>query len=46
MGNKAEAQIEFQKTSNMHKAENETIMNKLKAAQEKGRPDAASTPEK
>jgi tetratricopeptide (TPR) repeat protein len=46
MGNKAEAQIEFQKTSNMHKAENETIMNKLKAAQEKGRPDAASTPQK
>ncbi len=38
MGNKAEANLEFQKTSNLHKLENETIMSKLKAAQEKGKP--------
>lgn len=39
MGNKAEAQAEFQKTSNLHKQENESIMTKLKAAQDKGKPD-------
>lgn len=39
MGNKAEAQTEFQKTSNLHKLENESIMTKLKAAQDKGKPD-------
>jgi tetratricopeptide (TPR) repeat protein len=38
MGNKTEANVEFQKTSNLHKAENETIMSKLKAAQDKGAP--------
>lgn len=38
MGNKAQADVEFQKTRNLHKAENETIMSKLKAAQERGTP--------
>ncbi len=45
MGNKTEAAVEFQKTSSLHKQENETIMSKLKAAQEKGKPadtDAAA----
>ena len=37
MGNKAEANLEFQKTSALHKLENETIASKLKAAQEKGK---------
>jgi len=46
MGNKAEANFEFQKTSNLHKVENETIMSKLKAAQEKGKPETAPSPDK
>jgi hypothetical protein len=39
MGDKAQAQAEFEKTSNLHKLENESIMTKLKAAQEKGKTD-------
>jgi tetratricopeptide (TPR) repeat protein len=39
MGNKTEANAEFQKTSNLHKVENESIMTKLKAAQDRGKPD-------
>ena len=48
MGDKAAANLEFQKTRSLHKQENETIMNKLKAAQDKGKPadDAVSSPEK
>ena len=38
MGRKTEANLEFQKTRNLHKAEDDTIMNKLKAAQDKGKP--------
>ena len=38
IGNKAEANREFQITSNLHKQENDTIMTKLKTAQEKGKP--------
>ncbi len=38
MGNKAQADLEFQKTRNLHKAESDTIMSKLKAAQERGEP--------
>ena len=38
MGKKQEAAVEFQKTSNLHKAEQESIAAKLKAAQEKGKP--------
>jgi len=46
MGNKAEANAEFQKTSNLHKQENESIMTKLKAAQEKGKAaDDGATPD-
>ena len=41
MGNKTEANVEFQKTSSLHKAANDTIFSKLKAAQEKGKPDDA-----
>ncbi len=46
MGDKTQANLEFQKTRNLHKAENDTIMIKLKAAQDKGKPaeDAASPP--
>jgi tetratricopeptide (TPR) repeat protein len=39
MGRKEEAAVEFQKTNSLHKAENDTIFSKLKAAQEKGKPD-------
>lgn len=47
MGNKAEANAEFQKTSNLHKQENESIMTKLKAAQEKGKSgDEGASPDK
>jgi tetratricopeptide (TPR) repeat protein len=45
MGNKTEANLEFQKTSSLHKAANDTIFSKLKAAQEKGKPaDAPPSP--
>ena len=44
MGNKAEANLEFQKTSSLHKAANDTIFSKLKAAQEKGKPEDPPTP--
>jgi tetratricopeptide (TPR) repeat protein len=44
MGRKEEAKIEFEKTSNLHKAENESIFTELKAAQQKDKstdtPDA------
>ncbi len=35
MGRKEEAKIEFEKTSNLHKAENDSIFTQLKAAQQK-----------
>jgi tetratricopeptide (TPR) repeat protein len=41
MGDKTQANLEFQKTRNLHKAENDTIMSKLKAAQDKGKPAEA-----
>jgi tetratricopeptide (TPR) repeat protein len=44
MGKKEEAAVEFQKTNTLHKAENDTIFSKLKAAQEKGKPRDDSTP--
>jgi tetratricopeptide (TPR) repeat protein len=46
MGDKAQANLEFQKTKNLHKAENDTILSKLKAAQDKGKPtdDSISPP--
>jgi tetratricopeptide (TPR) repeat protein len=39
MGRKEEAAAEFQTTNSLHKAENDTIFTKLKAAQAKGKPD-------
>jgi tetratricopeptide (TPR) repeat protein len=39
MGRKEEAAAEFQTTNSLHKAENDTIFSKLKAAQEKGKSD-------
>ena len=44
MGRKDEAKVEFDKTSSLHKAENDSIFTKLKAAQDKGKP-AESTSE-
>ena len=45
MGKRDEAKAEFALTSNLHQAGNESIFNKLKTAQEKGKPvDAASEP--
>lgn len=44
MGKKQEAQAEFQKTSSLHKAANDTIFSKLKAAQEKGKPAVNEVP--
>jgi tetratricopeptide (TPR) repeat protein len=38
MGRKEEAKIEFEKTSNLHKAESESIFTQLKAAQERQAP--------
>ncbi|HEY1987217.1 MAG TPA: tetratricopeptide repeat protein [Terracidiphilus sp.] len=38
MGRKQEAALEFQKTSSLHKAANDTIFTQLKAAQDKGKP--------
>jgi len=38
MGRKEEAKMEFEKTSSLHKAENESIFTQLKAAQEKEKP--------
>lgn len=46
MGRKDEAKAEFDKTNSLHKAENATIMSKLKTAQENGgstKPVAASS---
>jgi tetratricopeptide (TPR) repeat protein len=37
-GNRARANLEFQKTRDLHKVENETIARKLKTAQDRGRP--------
>lgn len=42
MGRKEEAATEFQTTNSLHKAENDTIFTKLKAAQEKGKPDEST----
>jgi tetratricopeptide (TPR) repeat protein len=39
MGRKEEAAAEFQATNSLHKAENDTIFSKLKAAQAKSKPD-------
>ncbi len=44
MGNKTAANLEFQKTSSLHKAANDTILSQLKAAQEKGKPQDAPIP--
>jgi tetratricopeptide (TPR) repeat protein len=44
MGDKAAATLEFQKTSSLHKQENESIMTKLKAAQDKGKPTDETLP--
>ena len=46
MGNKEEANVEFQKTKTLHKEETDTIFSKLKAAQDKGKPteDKSSPP--
>jgi len=48
MGRKDEAKMEFEKTSNLHKAVNDTIFTQLKAAQQKDKaadiPEADSTP--
>lgn len=42
MVHKEEAMVEFEKTSSLHKAENDSVFSKLKAAQERGKPaDAA-----
>jgi tetratricopeptide (TPR) repeat protein len=38
MGMKDEAKIEFDKTSSLHKAENDTVFSRLKAAQQRGKP--------
>jgi tetratricopeptide (TPR) repeat protein len=38
MGMKDEAKTEFDKTSSLHKAENDTVFSKLKAAQQRGKP--------
>jgi Flp pilus assembly protein TadD len=40
MGKKDEAAIEFQTTSSLHKAEEESIAAKLKARQDRGKPSA------
>jgi tetratricopeptide (TPR) repeat protein len=39
MGDKTAANLEFQKTSSLRKAENDTILSKMKAAQEKEKPE-------
>jgi tetratricopeptide (TPR) repeat protein len=47
MGRREEAKMEFEKTSSLHKAENDSIFTQLKAAQQKesaDTPDAGSTP--
>lgn len=48
MGDKAAAKVEFDKTNNLHKQENDTIMTKLKAAQDKGKSEdePATNPQK
>jgi tetratricopeptide (TPR) repeat protein len=43
MGRREDAKMEFEKTSNLHKAENESIFTQLKAAQQKDQ--SADTPE-
>jgi tetratricopeptide (TPR) repeat protein len=43
MGNKVQANLEFQKTSSLHKAANDTIFSQLKAAQAKGKPAEDAT---
>jgi tetratricopeptide (TPR) repeat protein len=41
MGKQEEAKAEFEKTKSIHKAEQESIFSKLKAAQDRGKPAAA-----
>ncbi|HVU48482.1 MAG TPA: tetratricopeptide repeat protein, partial [Terracidiphilus sp.] len=40
MGKQEEAKAEFEKTKSIHKAEQESIFSKLKAAQDRGKPAA------
>ncbi len=42
MGRQEEAKAEFEKTKALHKAEQESIFSKLKAAQDRGKPAASS----
>jgi tetratricopeptide (TPR) repeat protein len=42
MGRKEEAKVEFEKTSSLHKAENDSIFTKLKDAQVKGKPSEST----
>lgn len=42
MGRKDEAKVEFDKTSNLHKAENATVFEQLERARAKGKPAEAS----
>ena len=42
LGRKEEAKAEFDKTSSLHKAENDSIFTKLKAAQDKAKPADAT----
>jgi len=42
MGRKDEAKVEFDKTSSLHKAENDTIFEELGKARAKGKPAEAS----
>ncbi len=44
MGRREEAKAEFDKTSSLHKAENDTVFKQLKAAQQNGGSTEASTP--
>jgi tetratricopeptide (TPR) repeat protein len=43
MGNQQEAKAEFEKTKALHKAQQESIFSKLKAAQDKGAPAASQS---
>jgi tetratricopeptide (TPR) repeat protein len=44
MGRKEDARIEFEKTSNLHKAENDSIFTKLRAAQQRKESGNAQSP--
>jgi tetratricopeptide (TPR) repeat protein len=43
MGKQEEARVEFEKTKTLHKAEQESIFSKLKAAQDRGTPAATQS---